>query len=177
VSFKPAQQGADLSSYIGSLCPQDRLVCHHEPEADYPTGAAFLGAWRAAKAMAKALRPDIPFGMIAGAFQYRDGNAGVGGAFIPDPGEADFLGLDTYRVGLGTASQTTPQAVNRCDPVETLPEFQEWMRCTDGRGPRIVTEYNRGLDKDATGSHHSRQHPASPGRPRAGRRHPRDSRV
>ena len=152
VSFKPAQRGADLSSYIGSLCPQDRLVCHHEPEADYPSGAAFLTAWRAAKAMAKALRPDLPFGMIAGAFQYREGNAGVGGAFIPDAGEADFLGLDTYRIGLGAASQTTPQAVNRCDPIETLPEFVEWMRCTEGRGPRIVTEYNRGLDKDAAGS-------------------------
>lgn len=152
VSFKPAQQGADLADCIRSLCPQDRLVCHHEPEADYTSGAAFLTAWRAAKAMAKALRPEIQFGMIAGAFQYRPGNAGVGGTFIPSPGEADFLGLDTYRIGLGAASQTTPQAVNRIDPIETLPEFVEWMRCTEGRGPRIVTEYNRGLDKDADGT-------------------------
>ncbi|MBK8168461.1 MAG: hypothetical protein IPK64_21130 [bacterium] len=173
VSFKPAQQGADLSSYIGSLCPQDRLVCHHEPEADYTSGAAFLTAWRAARAMSKALRPDIPFGMIAGAFQYRPGNAGAGGTFIPDPGEADFLGLDTYRIGLGAASQTTPQAVNRIDPIDTLPEFVEWLRCTDDRGPRIVTEYNRGLDKDGDGNPLPRQHPSAPGRPRARRGHPR----
>lgn len=137
VSYKD-ENDPNLGSFSQSLHAQGGLLgWHHEPEADFPTGAVFVAKWKAQQAIVKAAAPDLPFGMIAGAFKYAKGNSGADGSFIPDG--ADFYALDTYLVGAASG-------VNKLQPLATEPRFQTWYGYVKDRpGFKAITEYGRGL--------------------------------
>lgn len=137
VSYKD-ENDPNLPQFSQSLHAQGGLLAwHHEPEADFASGADFVTRWKTQQAVVKAAAPDLPFGMIAGASQYAKGNAGADGSFIPDG--ADFYSIDTYLVGANTG-------VNRLQPLETEPRFQTWYGYVKDRpGFKAITEYGRGL--------------------------------
>lgn len=139
VSYKTPQ--TNIASFLKSLPASGRLTFHHEPEADYPSGAAFTGEFDREYQSAKAARSSIPFGMIAGAYQYRAGAGGASqgngydGSYLPS--EADFYGFDTY------------QPKGPLTPLEKDPRFQRWYSLVKDRGkPLYVTEYGRGDTAD-----------------------------
>lgn len=136
VSYKTP--GPNTPGYARSLAAVGGfLVWHHEPEADFPSGAAFVQQWQQERATVKSAAPGLPFGMIAGAFQYAAGNNGYDGSYIPDG--ADFYCVDTYLQG----SATPP---NKIQPLATEPRFQRWLSFVQPKGkPLGVTEYGRGL--------------------------------
>ncbi|QQS18812.1 hypothetical protein IPL68_01975 [Candidatus Saccharibacteria bacterium] len=136
-SFKD-DAGGNMASYVNSMRGDAPMfIFHHEPEADYATGAQFVSEWTSYRNAAKAARPSVQFGMIAGGFQYRPGNNGADGSFIPP--NADWYGFDTYRKGTDTG-------VNAVKPLTELVEFQTWYSFVASKGkPLWITEYGRYL--------------------------------
>ncbi len=78
------------------------LVYHHEPEGthnDYPgpaaqAGAKFVNEFNAQAQVIHA-NSNVPVAFIGGGFQYRNGNRGIGGNFIPPT--ADYYYMDSYQ--------------------------------------------------------------------------------
>jgi hypothetical protein len=147
VSYKSS--GGNLATYIKSIVGVNgQMAYHHEPEADYGTdgiagGAKFVAEFVKEYDVAHAAAPGVPFGMIAGAYQYRRNGLGATGSFLPPANKVDFYALDTYLTG-GTG-------VNAIQPLETEPRFQTWYNLVKGRGkPLYITEYGRGLVTDKT---------------------------
>lgn len=148
VSYKNHGTTANFTSYLQSLRPQDRLVFYHEPEGpnDWTSGAAFVAAYVAEYDLAKSIRPDIRFGMISGGFQWRDGNRGADGSFLPPADKVDFYAFDSYRDG-STDASVNPNGYGAIVPLQQVSEFQNWLGFVQSRGkPLLVTEYGRGVE-------------------------------
>jgi hypothetical protein len=139
ISFKSDPNG-NLEAFVKALRgTKPKIINHHEPEADYANGADFVREWDGFRNRAKAARPDVQFGMIAGAYQYRTGKAGVSGSFLPP--DADWYGIDTYRKG-------TDAVFNAVVPLAKCDEFLRWRDLVADKNPDAplwVTEYGRGL--------------------------------
>lgn len=138
-SYKTPQ--SNLASFVKSMRPQDLIAWWHEPEgprdgwapADYRT--QFVQEYKTAHEA----NPDVKFGQISGGYQWRAGNRGAGGGYLPPKGSVDWLGFDTYRTG-------TDDHVNAIVPLRQLPEFQAWYKKAKTYDvPLYITEYGRGV--------------------------------
>jgi hypothetical protein len=141
VSYKEVQ--TNLAAYIKTLEPlKGQMAYHHEPEADYQAGSVFVKEFVKEYDTAKAASPKTPFGMIAGAYQYRaNGGTGFDGSYLPPADKVDFYALDTYLTG-----GSGPNVVRG---LENEPRFQRWYSLVKDRGkPLYITEYGRGLVTD-----------------------------
>lgn len=140
VSYKNSGSFANMTSYFNSLPANSRVIYYHEPEGptDWPSGQDFVNAYVAEYDKAKSIRPEIPFGMCAGGFQYRNSNNGVDGSYIPPANKVDFYAMDTYRDNINSFGQI--------QPIENMPEFQTWYSFVKSSGKDLyITEYGRGL--------------------------------
>ncbi len=137
VSYKTPQK--NLAAYVATMRKQDLITWHHEPEGpkDGFTPAGYRNAFVKEYAAAHQARASVKFGMISGGFQWREGNPGYGGGFLPPKGSVDWLGFDSYRTGAG--------ARNAVVPLTQVAEFQSWYAIAKTYGvPLYVTEYGRG---------------------------------
>ncbi len=139
VSYK---QGGNTASYVRSIPATEdvELVFHHEPEGgDFSSGAAFVSAFNAEQQVAKAANPSIPFGFIAGGYQYRPGNNGYTGAYVPP--QADRYYMDSYQRG-GTEAKWSPIL-----PASQDPQVQRYITLLGNIGKQFngFTEYARGV--------------------------------
>lgn len=144
VSFKSNGNG-NLAAYIATMPANGYLCFHHEPEGgEYANGAAFVTAWTAMRDIAHAARPSIPFGMIAGMYQYRTAGNGYDGSYIPTDSAhmPDFYGVDTYY-------PTPPVTGGVYDDFIAMQDdarIARWLSFVAPTGkPLFCTEYGRGL--------------------------------
>lgn len=139
-SFKSVT--STTAGYVKAMRDPAWLVFHHEPEADYTNsggGAAFVSQFRSAYDAIKAANPNVQVAMVAGGFQYRDGNHGADGSFIPPADKCDGYFFDSYRTG---ASASSP-----LEPIQQMEEFINWYGFVSGLGkPLGITEYGRGWE-------------------------------
>lgn len=138
-SYKTPQ--ANLASYARSMAPQDLIAWWHEPEGprDNVTPEAYRTQFVKEYNTAHAANPRVRFGQISGGYQWRKGNRGAGGAYLPPKGSADWLGFDTYRTG-------TDNSANSIVPISQMQEFQSWYAAAKTYGvPLYITEYGRGI--------------------------------
>ena len=135
VSYK--QPTTNVRSYARSIPAHEhvQLVFHHEAEADYPSGSAFVSQFDAQEQLAKDANPHLPFAFIAGGFAYRKGQPGYDGSFIPP--SADLYYLDSYQRGDGW-SPLRPAAKD--------PSVQRYRSLLAAKGHQFngFTEYGRG---------------------------------
>jgi hypothetical protein len=130
-SFNTASE-ANLRSYVASADPGTKMVLHHEPEGDFPSGADYV-KWFDAQAAIIHDASDLPCVHAAAAYEYRSGGVGVDGSWVPD--SADIYTIDTYR-------RTLADMV----PLEQDDRFQRWLALVQPKGKPIgITEYGRGL--------------------------------
>jgi len=107
VSYKTAS--ANTASYAASMPALDGtvIVYHHEPEGDYPSGAAFVSEFDSQAAVIHAANFLALVGFVAAGYQYTGGktsSAGIGGSYIPST--ADRYYEDSYqRSVIGPASK------------------------------------------------------------------------
>lgn len=141
VSYKNNGGLANFTSFLGSVPANTRMIYYHEPEGptDWPSGADFVAAFTAEYDMAKSIRPEIPFGMVAGGFQYRNSTKnGWDGSYLPPANKVDFYAFDTYRDNTNTFGEIVPLA--------QVVEFQRWLSFVQARGKALyITEYGRGV--------------------------------
>lgn len=143
VSYK-SSTAANAASFVASMRPGSLLAFHHEPEADYPSGADFVKAFTAEAEKVHAAGGTL--GHIAGGYQWRKGKAGADGSFLPPVDVCDWYGFDTYRLG-------TDNTFNAILPLEQVDEFQRWLGFVKDRGlPLRVTEYGRGIVSASPGA-------------------------
>lgn len=138
-SYKTPQR--NVASYVKSMRPQDMLAWWHEPEGSRDGWEP--GAYRAQFVKeyntAHAANPIVKFGQISGGYQWRAGNRGADGAFLPPKGSVDWLGFDTYRTG-------TDDKFNAIVPLAKVGEFQAWYKKAQTYDvPLYITEYGRGI--------------------------------
>lgn len=137
ISYKSSAGSANLTSFAKSLTHGEMMTLHHEPEGptDYASGAQFISAFTTDYNIVHPL--GVPFGMIAGAYQYRAKGRGYNGSYIPST--ADFYAVDTYRDG------SREVGYGAIVPLTQVAEFQRWYSLVQGKGkPLMVTEYGRG---------------------------------
>jgi hypothetical protein len=135
VSYK--QPTTNVASYVRSI-PADedvQLVFHHEAEADYASGSAFVSQFNAQEQLAHSANPRIPFAFVGGGFGYRQGQPGYDGSFIPP--KADAYYLDSYQRGDGWSPLR---------PAEQDPTVQRFRSLLAAKGHQFngFTEYGRG---------------------------------
>lgn len=134
ISYKTPDTG--VAAYAKSIpAGQDvELAYHHEPEADYPSGATFVAEFNRQAGLIHAANRNIPVAFIAGMYQYKSGLNGYDGSYIPTTQDRSYA--DSY---LPTAASIVPaQAEVRLTRYRALlaAKGKTW----DG-----FTEYGRGV--------------------------------
>jgi hypothetical protein len=134
ISYKTPD--TNVAAYAASIpAGEDVEICyHHEPEADYTAGSVFVAEFDRQAATIHAANPAIPVAYIAGMFQYRPGQHGYDGSYIPT--KADRHYADSY---LPTAALIVPA---QSEP--TLTRFRSLLAAA-GKTWDGLTEYGRGV--------------------------------
>lgn len=134
ISYKTPD--TNVSAYVKSIpAGQDVEVCwHHEPEADFTTGALFTSVFDKQANLIHAANSKIPVAFIAGMYQYATAGHGYSGSFIPTKQDRNYA--DSY---LPTARTIVPAA--------TEPRLTRYRALLAAKGKAWdgFTEYGRGV--------------------------------
>jgi hypothetical protein len=144
VSYKTPD--TNVASFVASI-PAGRtapvmIIFHHEPEADFPSGADFVAEFDAQSAEIRAAARgaglttgpagEVEVDMAAGSYQYgASSRHGYDCSYIPPASDVDHYTVDAYQGQLGGLAKNAG--------------FVRWLSCTQGKGIiRGITEYGLG---------------------------------